>query len=199
MNIFKHRTSVDKTEKVVAPPFSEKQQEDKVATPSSETQQGPVAKKTVILEWDEDSDTFKAHLDCTLGEFINTQYKIIVPSDEFDEHRYGDRWMFNLKEGYDLEWFKTNGEIKQHSDLDEMRYCNLKFKLIDTSDAIEPTNVELAPDHVFFELLARYEGEEFVTVVLQKSDDVGIDLEYGDSAALDITFTPVNVYLESQL
>ena len=50
MNIFKHRTSVDKTEKVAAPPSSEKQQEDKVATPSSETQQGPVAKKTVILE-----------------------------------------------------------------------------------------------------------------------------------------------------
>ena len=194
MNIFKHRTNVDKTEKVVTPPSSENQQESK-------------AEKIITLRYSEDVGESGAFVSpiitCTLGEFIDTRYKIIVPIEDYEE--YCDRDCEEVEDSVGFVKYKDSNTIG-------ITDCaNIKLAVYDGTVASECSvnsmfsdDIKIDSNGVLFDIETYeykeegYDENNTLTLYLKKSDKVQVCFSLPlDACWVETTIHPLFLNLKS--
>lgn len=195
MNIFKHRTSVDKTEKVVAPP-------------SSENQQKSTVEKIITLKYSEDVGDSGAFVSptitCTLGEFIDAKYKIIVPIEEYEE--YCDRDCDEVVDGVGYVKYKDSNSIGT------IDCANIRLTMYDDTnvateysvDSMFSDSTKIDSNGVLFNIETyEYKGEGYdenntLTLYLKKSDKVQVCFSLPlDASWVETTIHPLFLNLRS--
>lgn len=189
MNIFKHRTSVDKTEKVVAPPSSEKQQKSAV-------------EKIINLEYKDNYDSrtaFIASLDCTLDEFINTNYKFVISSEDYDDC-IDTRDSDELEEGSDYEFYKPSGAFNNYEVRNNSTSCVYLALSCSYGSNSWPYGVNITSDSINLMFnTSDCGGNKYNNIVsLKKNNKVSIDVVvYADDPDLYFIIHPLGINLKS--